>query len=156
MPQQGAGGGSSEGAFGGAPGEEASRADASIDSPSGPVHGTPTGHHSFVLEQEKVEEIVVKVRKQKPTLGAALEKAMSWELDEESLTLVFGDTFSARGVQQDRLFVEEIVQEALDEEVALKVEVRNRDGSDGDNAPSDENVEMVKKVFRGEIVGEEQ
>ena len=123
--------------------------------PRTPTYGTPAGQHAFVLEQEKVQEIVVKVRKQKPALGAALEKATGWELDEESLTLVFGDAFSARGVQQDRSFVEEIVQEALDEEVSLKVEVRNNQGDDGGATPSDENVEMVKKVFRGEIIGEE-
>lgn len=138
----------------GGPGEVQAAPAAPQEAPPA-AHGTETEPHSFALEQEKVEEIVVKVRKQKPALGAALEKATAWELDEEALTLVFGDAFSARGVQQDRPFVEEIVQEALDEEVSLKVEVRNRDGSDGDSGPSDENVEMVKKVFRGEIVGEE-
>ncbi|MFP4302467.1 MAG: DNA polymerase III subunit gamma/tau [Spirochaetaceae bacterium] len=123
--------------------------------PPTPAYGTPTGHHTFVLEQEKVVEIVVKVRKQKPALGAALEKATGWELDEESLTLVFGDAFSARGVQQERSFVEEIVQEALDEEVSLQVEVRGNEAQGGAQAASDENVEMVKKVFRGEVIGEE-
>ncbi|MFW6215867.1 MAG: hypothetical protein ACOC45_07960, partial [Alkalispirochaetaceae bacterium] len=116
---------------------------------------TPEGHHTFVLEAEKVEEIIIKVRKQKPTLAAALERATGWELDEEHLTLVFGDAFSGRGVQQERGFVEEIVQEALDEEVSLSVEVRGREREGGDPARRDESVEMVKKVFRGEIIGEE-
>ncbi len=124
----------------------------------GPTAGagpTPEGHHTFVLEAEKVEEIIIKVRKQKPTLAAALERATGWELDEEHLTLVFGDAFSGRGVQQERGFVEEIVQEALDEEVSLSVEVRNRESEGGDSARRDESVELVKKVFRGEIIGEE-
>ncbi|MFW6329427.1 MAG: hypothetical protein ACOC28_04965, partial [Alkalispirochaetaceae bacterium] len=60
-----------------------------------------------------------------------------------------------RGVQQERGFVEEIVQEALDEEVSLSVEVRNRESEGGDSARRDESVELVKKVFRGEIIGEE-
>ena len=132
------------------------------ETPEEPVGGGETRRayadshvHTFVLEEEKVQEIVVKVRKQKPALGAALEKALGWELDEESLTLVFGDAFSARGVQQDRIFVEQVVQEALDEEVSLKVEVRTPGESSGEQTHADESVEMVKKVFRGEIVGEE-
>lgn len=123
--------------------------------PQVPNHGTPSGRHTYVLEEEKVHEIVVTVRKQKPALGASLEKATGWELDEDSLTLVFANAFSARGVQQDRPFVEEVVQEALDEEVTVKVEVRNNEGTVEDPGASDENVEMVKKVFRGEIIGEE-
>jgi len=110
------------------------------------VAGTPLG-----LEEEKAEEIVSLVRKQKLTLGSALEKAVSWTLDDSALCVTFENAYPADAVRQELALVTEAARSALDE-AALTVKVAVEKSEDESEGHHDEQVEMVRKVFRGEIV----
>ncbi|TVR60283.1 MAG: DNA polymerase III subunit gamma/tau [Spirochaetaceae bacterium] len=102
-----------------------------------------------VLEAEKVEEIVTIVRDNKVALASVLDKAVRWELDEAHVTIVFDGAYAANAVKQDITFVRDVVRNALDEAVNVTVTVES---NDGEPREIDEKVELVRKVFRGEVV----
>ena len=102
-----------------------------------------------LLEAEKVEEIVTIVRDNKVALASVLDKAVRWELDEAHVTIVFDGAYAANAVKQDITFVRDVVRNALDEAVDVTVTVES---NDGEPREIDEKVELVRKVFRGEVV----
>ena len=102
-----------------------------------------------LLEAEKVEEIVTIVRDNKVALASVLDKAVRWELDDAHVTIVFDGAYAANAVKQDITFVRDVVRNALDEAVNVTVTVES---NDGEPREIDEKVELVRKVFRGEVV----
>ncbi len=103
------------------------------------------------LSPEQIEEIINSLKKQKLALSSALEKAVLWKLEGETLTLVFNSTYSANFVKSDLSSIREQVATILGKNIILSVIV-SEDRSSTQKASLDNSVEIVKKVFRGEIV----
>lgn len=103
------------------------------------------------LDASTAERIVGEVRDHKPTLASNLEKALRWEIGGGSMRVVFDNTYSATAIEQDRAYVQSVCEEITDEELALEVVVAQT-RSAAEQAARDERVELVKHVFRGEVV----
>jgi hypothetical protein len=110
-----------------------------------------------VIAPEVREEVVAGLHRRMPTLASALEKAAEWTLAGGVLHLVYEgkDRFHAEIARKQREAVAGAVSERLRETVRVKVEYcRAGDGGETDavNEGSPGQVEMVRKVFKGEIV----
>ncbi|TVR86085.1 MAG: DNA polymerase III subunit gamma/tau [Spirochaetaceae bacterium] len=114
---------------------------------------TTTARSAFLLEQEKIDEIVAGVKQHKLALGAVVENATRWELNDNALLIVFASAFAANEVKKDIGVVRDVVCESLDEDVAISVQVENADG-ELKAIELDQTVATVKKVFRGEVIEE--
>ncbi len=104
--------------------------------------------YSISLDQKV--NIINKIKKYKLSLASALEKAVSWKLNGSLLELVFDSTYSANFVKTDILAVKETIQEMLQIQVDIVVTVLDNNSDDLGNV--DDSVEMVKRVFRGEVI----
>jgi DNA polymerase-3 subunit gamma/tau len=145
------------GSSGGAPQTQARAA--ATESASGPRtdYDAPTldtGPGYELLDAATAERIVGEVRDHKPTLASNLEKALRWEIGSGCIRVVFENQYPATAIEQDRDYVRSVCEEVTDEELALEVEVAERRGG-GSEAARDERVELVKHVFRGEVVEEQ-
>ncbi len=114
---------------------------------------TTLARSAFLLEQEKIEEIVAGVKQHKLALGAVVENATRWELNDNALLIVFASAFAANEVKKDIEVVRDVVCESLDEDVAISVQVESIDG-ESKAVELDQTVATVKKVFRGEVIEE--
>ncbi len=96
--------------------------------------------------------VVDGLKKSKLNLSSALEKAVSWALSTDTLTITFTNGFQATLVKEEISVVAEKVAEILGRPV--RVAVATTDGDDEPDAEGavDENVELVKKIFRGEVI----
>jgi len=118
-------------------------------------HPISTVRSAFLLEQEKIEEIVAGVKQHKLALGAVVDNATRWELNDNALLIVFASAFAANEVKKDIEVVRDVVCESLDEDVAISVQVESIDG-ETKTVELDQTVATVKKVFRGEVVEEQE
>jgi DNA polymerase-3 subunit gamma/tau len=105
------------------------------------------------LSAEAINMIIQALRKNKLALSSALEKAISWKLFGATLHLTFDSTYSGNSVKGDLLPVKKKVSEVLDEEIDIEVSIVAPEQGSASNI--DEDVELVKRVFRGEIVNGE-
>ena len=112
---------------------------------------------------EQVQAIVGRFRTQRISVAALLARARYWRLDTETLVIAFADDFGASALTPDR----EAVQQAaiaelgvntlaikivtLDEVDDVEATETHSTANDANNAVH-EHAEMVRKVFRGEIV----
>ncbi|MCK5198974.1 MAG: hypothetical protein KAR21_11515, partial [Spirochaetales bacterium] len=105
------------------------------------------------LSAETINRIIQALRKNKLALSSALEKAISWKLLGTTLYLTFDSTYSGNAVKGDLLPIKEKASEVLDDKIDIEVSIvipEQRGASD-----VDEDIELVKRVFRGEIVNGE-
>ena len=91
------------------------------------------------------------MRDHKPTLASNLEKALRWEIGGGSIRVLFENQYPATAIEQERDYVRSICAEITDEELALDVVVVESRSVHEQNS-RDERVELVKHVFRGEVV----
>ncbi|NBB91380.1 MAG: DNA polymerase III subunit gamma/tau [Spirochaetes bacterium] len=103
------------------------------------------------LDAGTAERIVGEVRDHKPTLASNLEKAVRWEIGGGSIRVLFENQYPATAIEQERDYVRSVCEEITDEEIALDVVVVESRGAQEQNS-RDERVELVKHVFRGEVV----
>ena len=101
-----------------------------------------------------LKELIEAVQKEKLALSTLLEKSESWEVADGELRLFFKaqDRFSAEQVRKER---DTLIQHAsavfpAQEILRLRVEVAGGDQSSASSI--NEQAEIVKKIFRGEIV----
>ncbi len=116
-----------------------------------PAAGKDNGA-AMVLASEQVEQIIAAVKKHKLTLASLLEKVVRWQLADDTLELVFDTQYPAQTVKNEIAVVREAVQGVLDEPLQTAVRVVKLD-EDEEQHQTDQRVEIVKKVFRGEIIG---
>ena len=100
------------------------------------------------------DELVEGMRKKKLTLAAALEKSVSWVLEGEVLKLAFADSFSSNLVRREESEVLNLFSALSGLSARLQVEqVQAAEESESEELPGeDEQVALVQKVFRGEII----
>ena len=100
------------------------------------------------------EEVIREMGKKKLTLAAALEKAVSWQLDSNVLRLGFSDSFSANLLRKEGAEVIQLFNEIAGVQATLEVELEQvkEETREPSAVVEDDQVAMVQKVFRGEIV----
>ncbi len=103
-----------------------------------------------LITLEQIAEAINRIKKYKLSLASALEKAVSWKLNGSLLELVFDSTYSANFVKTDIMAVKETIQEILQKSIDIVVTVS--ENNSGGPSGVDDSVEMVKRVFRGEVV----
>jgi len=117
-----------------------------------PIFEELTGEQEVnkIITPEQIERIINSVRKQKLALASALEKAVMWKLNDSTLTLTFNSTYSANFVKSDLPTIQEQVSAILGTRISIVVSSEQNNSIPQSN--TDNSVEIVKKVFRGEIV----
>ena len=104
------------------------------------------------LTSESWNKIVDTVRKSHLALAASLGKLASWELSADTLVLVCGSGFDADTINRDRDVLSQAVSQITGNLPQIKV-TSQRESAEED-AGSDERVEMIKRIFRGKIIGD--
>jgi DNA polymerase-3 subunit gamma/tau len=134
----------------GAPGDPATAVQGAAQQQGG--HAGPAAGETYEpLEAQTAERIVSEVREHKPTLASILEKAVRWDIGGGSIRVVFENQYPATAIKQEKDYVRSVCEEITDEELSLEVTVvESRDTTS--QAARDERVELVKHVFRGEVV----
>jgi DNA polymerase-3 subunit gamma/tau len=98
--------------------------------------------------------LIEAVRKEKLALAASLEKAETWQLTEGELRLIYRhkDRYSGEHVLKEKEAVLKHTPEAFGPTAVTRLQVEFS-GASGTSAVSrNEQAEMVKKIFRGEVV----
>jgi len=96
-------------------------------------------------------QVIGAVRKSKLALASALDSAVGWELAADTLTILFESGYTANKVREDVQAVLEAVQQTVGRKVKIVVQVKGGTGS-SERGPRDEQIELVKRVFRGEVI----
>ncbi|RKX76543.1 MAG: DNA polymerase III subunit gamma/tau [Spirochaetes bacterium] len=101
-------------------------------------------------------EIISSVEKEKPSLASALEKASEWKMNEKDLLIFFQNAYSANLVREELSLITQRVEEIAGEKLKVSVRVHNRNVEDQNAERTNEQVEMVKKIFKGQVIQGEQ
>lgn len=121
--------------------------------PDGEVAAKTQG---FTFGKAERERLLEALKKEKLALAAVLEKAVSFIPEEGKLTITFENSYSANVVKQDIHLVSEHIQAIVKSpltiiirtEEAKKTAVQNEE----EGTVTDQQVDLVKKIFRGEVV----
>lgn len=111
------------------------------------------------IKQDQVDAIIARFRTQRIGVASLLARASSWMLGDGHLVISFSDNFSAHTLDPDRELVQNAAKAVLERDT-LRVSITvdgddNEEENDGTGA-TNEKVEMVRRVFRGEIVEDQQ
>lgn len=98
------------------------------------------------------EDLINSLRKEKLALASSLQKVESWKLESNELVLYFKgkNKFSGEMVWKEKDTVTHKAAEIMDSEVKLTVSYLQ--DKKKEKGVEDSRVEIVKKIFRGEIV----
>jgi hypothetical protein len=101
-----------------------------------------------------LKDLIEAVRREKLALSTLLEKCQSWQLNEGELRLDFAaqDRFSAEQVIKERETVMKHATAVFADQEARKLRVEILGVEKGESQAVNEQVEIVKKIFRGEII----
>jgi len=107
------------------------------------------------LSKEMISGIIHSLGKNKLALSSALEKATSWKRNGNTIQLTFDSTYSGNAVKGDLLSIKAKVSEFLDTKIDIEVLIVSPSAVKNSNEV-DEDLELVKRVFRGEVVNGEK
>ena len=109
------------------------------------------------ITSDQVEAIIARFRTQRISVAAILASARAWILEGERLVIGFKDNFAAHALDPDRDVVRQAALHVLDLD-SLKVElvVDGAQSGDGSGTELPENIEMIRRVFRGEVVEDQR
>jgi len=107
---------------------------------------------SRTLAKDEIERVIAEV-KQSPTLASTLGKVCTWKVEGDHLRLACDSNYSMRKLKEDVAILKDKVSEVLGTRLEIKVEVQDTsETAEEEHSNGDTQVELVKKVFRGEIV----
>jgi DNA polymerase-3 subunit gamma/tau len=104
------------------------------------------------LDNDLQKRIIGEVRKEKPALSSILETALEWTVLNDNIYLLFENKFRAHTVEQEMNFLREIIEKIMKKKLKINVMVDANDAVNQNDPAVSKQVEMVKKVFRGEEV----
>ncbi|MBT3274893.1 MAG: DNA polymerase III subunit gamma/tau [Spirochaetales bacterium] len=111
------------------------------------------------LGEENREAIMASIRKKYLSLASSLEKVSAWRLEGDILILTCQSNYDAANIRREQQKMMESVSGALGRPYKIELE-SGLDSPDAGAEESDsedeniDNVEMIRRVFRGEIVEE--
>jgi DNA polymerase III subunit gamma/tau len=130
-----------------------------IAEPSAEPHADPDDDHHVVppsahgLRPEQAADIILRIRPTRLALSTALEKATRWSLADSELLIFFASAYPANAARGEEEVIRNAAADVLGKPVLVRIKVESaREESETDVAEHDSQVEMVKRVFRGEIV----
>ena len=110
---------------------------------------------SGAFTEEKKKELIELIKRQHLSLASSLGKVLSWQQDDRVLTLFCETQFHADNIQRERAIVEHM----LDTQLGLKLRIEStastkisKNENVETNTSTDERVETIRRIFRGEIV----
>ena len=132
--------------------------DATAESIEDPTVEAPAEDGARSLTADEREAIMSVIRKKHLSLASSLDKVLSWQLKDDSLFLICRSNFDSVNIQREQQKMLEPISAALGRSYRIKV----RSGQDGAEEAEQaeggndvkESVEMMRRVFRGEIVSE--
>ena len=106
------------------------------------------------LQSAEAADIILRIRPTRLALSTALERAVRWRLVDSELFVIFDSQYPANAARGEEEVIRNAAAEVLGRPVLVRVKVdAPADGdSDDGRSRSDDQVEMVKRVFRGEEV----
>lgn len=100
------------------------------------------------------EELIRAVRREKLALSTLLEKCESWQISDGELQLEFTaqDRFSAEQVAKERDTLVKHASQVFSQQDVRRLRVEVMGGGEESSSRVNEQAEIVKKIFRGEII----
>jgi DNA polymerase III subunit gamma/tau len=110
------------------------------------------GPAADAVEEVPWNDIISRVKKTKVALSSVLSKVKQTELTDNTLTIYFPTAYAANSVREDIQTVAAVAEEVIGRQVSIKIETSKVSENPKDQIRHDEQVEVLKKVFKGEIV----
>jgi DNA polymerase-3 subunit gamma/tau len=117
-----------------------------------PAAAAGEGGQPVPTEKDTLQHLIDMIKKEKLALATSLQKADSWSLDGDLLTLVFkaGDKYSGEHVKNEKEILVAQAGLLLSQPMRIDIQFKEQPGRSTEGVGNQ--VEMVRKVFRGEIV----
>ncbi len=150
----------SNGGSGGSNGTAAAPSGAPSGAPTtAPLHDDEEPHQvtpppAEGLRTEQAADIILRIRPARLALSTALEKAIRWSLADSELFIVFGSAYPANVARGEEEVIRNAAADVLGKPVLVRIKVveGGDDGPESEQTVHGDQVDMVKRVFRGEIV----
>ena len=107
------------------------------------------------LRSEQAADIIQRIRPTRLALSSALEKAVRWSLADSELFIVFDSAYPANAARGDEEVIRNAAADVLGKPVLVRIKVEAAAGDEGAGPETDEHdnqIEVIKRVFRGEVV----
>jgi DNA polymerase III subunit gamma/tau len=107
------------------------------------------------LRPEHAADIIMRIRPTRLALSSALEKAVRWSLADSELFIEFDSAYPANAARGEEEVIRNAAADVLGKPVLvrIKVEPGKNDAEPGSQADEhDSQIEVIKRVFRGEVV----
>lgn len=98
------------------------------------------------------DEIIGHLKKTKVALASLLAKVVKTELIGDTLSLFFPSAYAANSVRVDIQTVAAVAEKVIGKKVSIDIQIKKSDSEPETQIEQDEQVELVKKVFKGEII----
>ena len=100
------------------------------------------------------EDLIEAVRREKLALSTLLEKCDSWRIADGELRLDFAaqDRFSAEQVIKERDTLVKYASQVFSDQNVRRINVEVLGSEQNSSSVTNEQAEIVKKIFRGEII----
>lgn len=114
---------------------------------------TDVENTSSVQVNFSFDRLLKEVRAKKFALGSVLEASTDYKYGSGKLTLVFDSAYRLNTVKDDKSLITSVFKDTFGVAITLDLELKKKEVKRVD-VKEDERVELVKKVFRGEVVEE--
>jgi DNA polymerase-3 subunit gamma/tau len=106
------------------------------------------------VKPEQVAAMLDRIRQTRLALASALEKASEWNLADAELSIIFGNEYPANIARGEEEFLRTVAAEVLGRPVIIRIIVHSNrnEPEERDHSEQESQAEMVRRVFRGEIV----
>ena len=98
------------------------------------------------------DELISGLKKTKVALTSALSKVSRWSLDDDTLSIYFTNAFFAASVREEMMEITKRVEQLAGRKISVQIHIEKEEEKERKEKILDEQVEMVKKVFKGEII----
>jgi len=134
-----------------------------IQNPDPPHQAIPESHEVFPGENDESFNatlpplgelkfpIIKALREERHSLAAAMEKSEHWKIDGQILSLTFSNPFESTFIEKECREIERIIKSSLGWDIKIKTVINEKNDTSSDEE-LEEQVELVRNVFRGTIV----
>ncbi len=119
---------------------------------------TPPAGGVIELKAKHFEVLQSQLNKSSPALAATFEKITSWNVENGKATLVFPSGYAASQARDNIPTIRKHLSAIIGEDIAVEVttETYKKEHTAQPTTSADEEVELAKKIFRGELFSEKQ
>jgi DNA polymerase III subunit gamma/tau len=103
------------------------------------------------LTQDEISALIVEL-KDKPSLASALQKVQSWQTEGSVLRISSDSGYSANKIRAELPTLTQLLKKITGKNLDVRVNSGGEKPSEGEAEDEDSHAELVKKVFRGQIV----